>query len=127
MSPEPDRRIQVRYLDLSAETVTAALVAEGLSGSLDAQKDRALALLGIARQEGEGHLQAWCRAMAEENGLPVRQPVVPELRDAMLDLVSRLIPPHAAPTGNHAGAPTQAGPGLPAISPGINTAEELSR
>lgn len=47
-------------------------------------KDKVLANLGITRRDGESYLDAWLRAMAEENGLPVGRPAHRALVDAIM-------------------------------------------
>ena len=76
--------VTLRWIDVD-RTVADMLLAEALGGQEATQgaKDKALARLGITRAEGERPLAAWLRTMAEENGLPVAVPAVPELRRAL--------------------------------------------
>lgn len=63
--------VTLRLLDLGDEALRAELVLGGHEPARRGDiKDRALARLGIARQGGEDHLAAWCRARAEEDGYP---------------------------------------------------------
>lgn len=75
-SDEDDSRvIKLRYLDLSGDWVVQDAIQDAV-WQLDptAKKDGALARLGIERQEGQSHLQAWLLAMCRENGLPEKLP-----------------------------------------------------
>lgn len=76
--------ITLRWIDVD-RVVGDMLLAEALGGQDVTQgaKDKALARLGITRAERERPLTAWLRVMAEENGLPVAVPAVPELRRAV--------------------------------------------
>ena len=83
MGQESARVVKVRYLDVGDPV--SLLVAEAFHGEeMSRAKDAALARLGITRRPGESHLQAWLRAMAEENGVPHRVPADPRLVDAVL-------------------------------------------
>ena len=44
-------------------------------------KQKALDLMGIARADGESHLDAYLRYLAEINGLPVMKPAHPDIAD----------------------------------------------
>jgi len=76
--------VTLRWIDVD-RAIGDMLLAEALGGQDATQgaKDKALARLGITRAEGERPLTAWLRAMAQENGLPVAVPSVPELRRAV--------------------------------------------
>lgn len=82
-----DTRIVLRWLDISEKTLCNSLLLEA-TGSTD-MRDRALARLDITRQDGEGHLAAWCRVMAEENNLPHETPAHPRLASAIAENCSR--------------------------------------
>ena len=78
-----DRCVTLRWIDVD-NIIGESLLAEALcKDTLQATKDKALIKLGIPRTEGEKPLIAWLRTMAEENGLPVAVPAVPELRRAV--------------------------------------------
>jgi hypothetical protein len=75
--------ITLRWIEVD-KILGESLLAEAFGqDTAQAIKDKALARLGIARAEGEKPLTAWLRVMAEENGLPVAVPTVPELRNAV--------------------------------------------
>jgi hypothetical protein len=75
--------ITLRWIDVD-KILGESLLAEAFGQDSTREfKDRALAQLGITRAAGEKPLTAWLRAMAEENGLPVAVPAVPELRRAV--------------------------------------------
>ena len=85
MSPGDVGVVALRFLDVDDDAVRAEIVlAVRHPEQRGAVKDRALARLGIERRAGEHHLAAWCRAMAEENGLPVETPAHPALASAVL-------------------------------------------
>jgi hypothetical protein len=75
--------ITLRWIDVD-KILGESLLAEAFGQDSTREfKDRVLAYWGITRAEGEKPLAAWLRAMAEENGLPVAVPAVPELRNAV--------------------------------------------
>ena len=74
--------ITLRWFDVD-KILRDSLLAEAFGHDTQEIKDKVLARLGIARAEGEQSLPAWLRVMAEENGLPVAVPAVPELRRAV--------------------------------------------
>lgn len=76
--------VTLRWIDVD-RVIGDMLLVEALGGQEATQgtKDKALARLGITRTERERPLTAWLRAMAQENGLPVAVPAVPELRRAV--------------------------------------------
>lgn len=77
--------IKLRWLDLDDEAFKNLLVAEALAPAEARQKKLEVlkTRLGIEANAGEDPLQAWLRAMAEENGLPVTQPAAPELAEVV--------------------------------------------
>jgi hypothetical protein len=76
------KSITLRLFDVDT-IIGDSLLAEARRNTLDKIKDRVLQSMGITRKEGEKPIEAWLRAMAEENGLPFSLPVVPELREAV--------------------------------------------
>ena len=77
------KSITLRLIDVD-HIIGDSLLAESLGKNpLNETKDKVLKFLGITKKEGEKPIEAWLRAMAEENGLPVSRPVVPELREAV--------------------------------------------
>lgn len=64
-----DKKIEVVYLNTSEYLTMQSL----LSDATD-YKDRILAKLGITRNEGESHVDAWGRHLHEINGLQFTKP-----------------------------------------------------
>lgn len=85
-----DKCVTLRWIDVD-NIIGESLLAEAFGkDSLRSTKEKALTKLGIARAEGEKPLIAWLRTMAEENGLPVTVPAVPELRRAVEESASAM-------------------------------------
>lgn len=79
---ETDTEVKLRFFDLPAGD---SLLLDAFNPSESrALKLRALARLGITPREGESPLDAWCRAMAEENDLPVQKPAHSAISQAVL-------------------------------------------
>src|SRR3990167_3629760 len=65
--------VRLRYLSVDGDSAVSSLLL-----SVEHSRDIAVRLLdklGIALGDGEKPIQAWLRAMAEENGLPTSIPV----------------------------------------------------
>jgi hypothetical protein len=79
---ETDSAVKLRFFDIDSGN---SLLFDVFNPSESrALKLRALARLGITPREGETPLNAWCRVMAEENGLPVQIPAHKAIADAVL-------------------------------------------
>lgn len=78
-----EKQIEIRYFDIDSE---AALLGDALlpRDRMDAFKRKAVEQLGITIREGETPLQAWMRAMHEENELPYSQPAHRAISDAVI-------------------------------------------
>lgn len=78
-----DGRLAIRFFNIDAGD---ALIFEALDPNRAAEvKVRALERLGIQARDGETPLEAWLRAMCEENGLEYTRPCPRVLADAILD------------------------------------------
>jgi hypothetical protein len=77
----PETVVKLRWINCSQDVAVHSL----LLGKKDSEEVRTkvLARLGIVRHAEESFLQAWTRAMCEENGFPVEYPVCAELREAI--------------------------------------------
>lgn len=74
--------VKVRFLSTSKDAMMQSIVAEALTHR-DDHKDAILKQLGMQRQEGESHLHAWLRNLAQENGVDID-----EVRAAVRELTA---------------------------------------
>lgn len=74
--------IKLRWMEVS-DILGNSLVVDALYG-IDDLKLKALSKLGIEPLEGEKPMQAWTRAMCEENGVEHTTPVCVEIREAIM-------------------------------------------
>lgn len=74
--------IRVRWLDCAPDLLRDSLLVEAVQKHVG-HKDLVLSKLGIQRHEGETYLQAYIRAMHEENGLEPQLPAARAIRDAL--------------------------------------------
>ena len=78
--------VRLRYLEIITKGLMNEVVDSAFRpGVTQAAKIKILReKLGIEVKPGETPLEAWLRAMAEENGLPVQTPAHPAIREAIL-------------------------------------------
>ena len=78
--------VKLRYLEVSPKGLADELADSAFhpAETRDAKAQILKERLGIEVKPGETPLEAWLRAMAEENGLPVQTPAHPAIREAIL-------------------------------------------
>lgn len=71
--------VKLHYLDTSKETAAESLFVDG-----DEIKDKILNRLGIERNAGESHVDAWGRHLHDINGLPFTKPYHEAIKEAIM-------------------------------------------
>lgn len=81
-----EKSIKIRWIETGDLMIKTELLATAIMGQpveLSATKAKALGRLGIHVREGEEPLDAYIRAMCEENGVPYTIPAPTEISDAI--------------------------------------------
>lgn len=79
-----EKGITLCWLNINDGMIKAEIMAIAEGESIDDVKEAALMKLGIEVQDGESFLNAWSRAMHEENDLEFSIPSHPAITDAVM-------------------------------------------